>query len=103
MSRTFRRKNQHHDYEWILIDWKLRISGVRSPLNDPRSILGRKAIAHCHSDSQITMSSSAPRRCCKAYDNRLSTRNDRQMRKWLAEPAFDSIFKASHRHDANYS
>jgi hypothetical protein len=25
------------------------------------------------------------------------------MRKWLADPAFDPIFEASHRHDANYS
>jgi hypothetical protein len=25
------------------------------------------------------------------------------MRKWLADPAVDPIFEASHRHDANYS
>lgn len=83
MSRTFRRKNQQHDYEWVLIEWKSRIPGVRSPRHDPRSALGRKAIALYHSDSQITMSSSAPRWYRKVYDHRLRTRNNRQMSKWV--------------------
>jgi hypothetical protein len=103
MSRTFRRKNQQHDYEWVLIDWKSG-GGVNHTLRlDPRSSLGRKALAHYHSDNEVTMGSSAPRWYRKAYDHRLRTRNNRQMRKWLAEPAFDLIFEASHRHNANYS
>lgn len=103
MSRTFRRKNQQHDYEWVLIDWKSRTPGVRSPRHDPRSMLGRKAIAHYHSDSQMTMRSAAPHWYRKVYDHRLRTRNNRQMSKWFRDPEFDPVFEVSHRHDANYS
>ena len=103
MSRTLRRKNQQHDYVWVLIDWRSRIPGMQYPRYDSRSALGQKAIARYHSDRQVTMGRTAPRSYRKAYDHRLRTRNDRQMRKWLADPAFDPIFEASHRHDANYS
>ncbi len=103
MSRTYRRKNQQHDYEWVLIDWQSRIPGIRSPRHDPQSGLGRKAIAHYHSDSQITMRSAPPRWYRKSYDHQLRTRNNRQMRRWLEDAEFDPVFEASHRHDANYS
>jgi hypothetical protein len=103
MSRTLRRKNQQHDYDWVLIDWKACILGVQYPRHDSRSALGQKAIARYHSDSTITMGSTAPRSYRKAYDHRLRTRNNRQMRKWLKDPEFDPVFDAYHRHDANYS
>ena len=103
MSRTLRRKNQQHDYDWVLIDWRSRIPGVQYPRHDSRSALGQKAIARYHSDSTITMGSTAPRSYRKAFDHRLRTRNDRQMRKWLEDPEFDPVFDAYHRHDANYS
>lgn len=103
MSRTYRRKNQQHDYEWVLIDWQSRIPGIRSPRHDPQSALGRKAIAHYHSDSQITMRSAPPRWYRKSYDHRLRTRNNRQMRRWLQDVEFDPVFEASHWHDASYS
>ena len=57
MSRTLRRKNQQHDYEWVLIDWESCIPGIRSPRHDPLSAIGLKVIARYHSDSQVTMSS----------------------------------------------
>ena len=103
MSRTFRRKNQQHDYEWVLIDWKSRIPGIRYPRHDPQSTLGRKAIALYHSDSQMTMRSTAPHWYRKVYDHQLRTHNNRQMRRWLKDPEFAPIFETSHRHDANYS
>jgi len=103
MSRTLRRKNQQHDYEWVLIDWESCIPGIRSPRHDPLSALGLKVIARYHSDSQVTMSSTAPRWYRKSYDHRLRTRNNRQMRRWLEDAEFDPVFEASHRHDANYS
>jgi len=103
MSRTLRRKNQQHDYDWVLIDWRSRIPGVQYPRHDPRSALGQKAIARYHSESQVTMGITAPRSYRKAYDHRLPARNDRQMRKWLEDPEFDPVFEAYHRHDANYS
>jgi len=101
MSRTFRRKNQQYDYKWVLIDWKLRIAGLRSPRHDPRSPLGRKAIACYHSDSQMTMRSTAPRWYRKAYDHRRRTRNNLQMERWLAEPEYEPVFDGFHRHDAD--
>lgn len=103
MSRTYRRKNQQHDYEWVLIDWQSRIPGIRSPRHDPQSGLGRKAIAHYHSDSQMTMRSTAPRWYRKVYDHQLRSHNNRQMRRWLEDAEFDPVLEASHRHDANYS
>ena len=103
MSHTLRRKNQQHDYDWVLIDWRSRIPGVQYPRHDSRSALGQKAIAHYHSDSQTTMGSTAPRWYRKVYDHRLRTRNNRQMRKWLEDLEFDPVFEACHRHDANYS
>jgi hypothetical protein len=103
MSRTYRRKNQQHDYEWVLIDWKAHIPGAQYPRHDPRSALGRKAIARYHSDSQMTMRSTAPRWYRKVYDHQLRTHNNRQMGRSLKDPEFAPIFEASHRHDANYS
>ena len=103
MSRTYRRQNQQHDYEWVLIDWKSRIAGVQYPRHDPRSILGRKAIARYHSDSQMTLRSSAPRWYRKIHDHQLRTFNNRQMRMWLEDPRFDPVFGVSHRRNANYS
>ena len=103
MSRTLRRKNQQHDYDWVLIDWNSRFLGVQYPHHDSKLALGQKAIARYHSDSQVKMGCTAPRSYRKAYDHRLRTQNNRQMRKWLEDPEFDPVFEAYHRHDANYS
>ena len=103
MSHTLRRKNQQHDCDWVLVDWRSCIPGVQYPSHDSRSALGQKVIAHYHSHSQITMGSAAPRWYRKVYDHRLRTRNNRQMRKWLEDLEFDPVFEACHRHDANYS
>ena len=42
MSRTLRRKNQQHDYDWVLIDWRSRIPVVQYPRHDSGSALGQK-------------------------------------------------------------
>ena len=101
MSRTYRRKNQKHDYSWVLIHWGSR-GDIDLPPHDPQSVLGRRAIARYHSDRQMTMRSTAPRWYRKIFDRQLRNRNNRQMRKWLANQAYDPIFEVSHRHDANY-
>jgi hypothetical protein len=103
MSRTFRRKNQQHEYVWVLRDWDLFLKGGPSIRHDRRSIVGRKAIAIFHSDKEITMGSSAPRWYRKVFDRRRRNRNDRVMRQWLSDHSFDPVFEASHKHDANRS
>jgi len=103
MSRTVRRKNQKHEYSWVLKDWHLFIHGGPSVRHDQHSLLGKKAIALFHSDKEVTMGSSAPRWYRKVFDRRRRTRNDRMMRQWLVDREFDPVFEASHKHDANWS
>ena len=102
MSRTFRRKNQAHEYLWVLKDWDRFTYGGPNILHDHKSFAGRKAIAIFHSDAQATMSSSAPRWYRKAFDRQRRTKNNRQMRLWL-EGRVDPIFEVRHSHDANWS
>lgn len=101
MSRTYRRKNQQHEYVWALKDWDLFLSGGPSVRHDYHSFAGRKAIAKFHSDAQVTMNSSAPRWYRKVFDRRRRTRNNRMMRLWLKNLDFDPVFESSHKHDAN--
>ena len=61
MSRTYRRRRHRYEYRWVLRD------GKNSPLFGPPLLLerhsaeGRRAIARFHSDSEITLRSTAPR------------------------------------------
>ena len=102
MSRTFRRKNQQHEYSWVLKDWDIFFKGMGTAHHSPKSPAGRKAIAVFHSDAQVTMGSSAPRWYRREHDHRRRTKNNRVMRLWLAGLA-DPFFEVRHRHDANWS
>lgn len=102
MSRTFRRKNQQHEYVWVLKDWNIFFNGGLTIRHSANSVAGRKAIAIFHSDAQVTMGSSAPRWYRKAFEDRRRTRNNRVMRLWLKGIA-DPLFESRHRHDANWS
>jgi hypothetical protein len=103
MSRTFRRKNQQHEYVWVLRDWGLFLKGGPSIQYDRHSLAGKKAVARFHSDAQATMGSSAPRWYRKVFDRRRRTRNNKMMGRWFKNLDFDPVFEASHRHDANWS
>jgi len=50
MSRTFRRKREHHEYYWVLHDWESKSAYGQWVQIDPRSRVGRKAMARFHSD-----------------------------------------------------
>jgi hypothetical protein len=101
MARTFRRKQERHEYYWVLHDRESRLPyGNWMPL-DPRSRAGRKAIARFHSDKSVTMGGSAPRWYRKMSDHRIRTTNDRMLRRWLADPGFDPVFRIWHNHDAD--
>ena len=102
MARTFRRKHAQHEYSWVLRDrawWGSTFIYVRI---DPRSKEGRQALARFHSDKHVTLTP-APRSYRKVSDHRIRTRNNRMMQRWLADPNFDPIFQAWHKHDANWS
>jgi hypothetical protein len=49
------------------------------------------------------MRSSAPHWYRRAFDLRLRTLNDRQLRRWLDDPGYDPVMQIRHRHDANWS
>ena len=101
MSRTCRRRGQRHEYCWLLFD--RRAGAPIGAMLDPRSREGRRAIARFHSDSEITLGSAAPRWFRKEFDRRLRTFNNKQFRRWLADPKYDPVFEVQHRHAANWA
>lgn len=102
MSRTYRRRRHRYEYSWVLRDWET-VSFVAPLQLDRHSPEGRRAIARFHSDAEITLRSTAPRWYRKAYDQRLRTFNDKLLRRWLADPGYDSVMQVRHRHAANWS
>jgi hypothetical protein len=103
MSRTYRRRSERHDYDWILRDscW---VNGTLVTFRiDPRSKEGRRAIARFHSDAHWSLRSSAPRRYRHSFDHHLRTLNDKQIPHWLDDPGYDPVFAARHLHCANWA
>lgn len=103
MSRTYRRRGQAHEYRWVLRDRSDATPWWAYTLLDRHSREGRRALARFHSDAEVTMRSSAPRWYRREFDHRLRTMNDRQLRRWLADPGYDPVMQIRHRHDANWS
>jgi hypothetical protein len=59
MTRTYRRRGERHDYDWVLRDHRW-VDGALVPfLIDARSKGGRRAIARFHSDACWTLRSTA--------------------------------------------
>ena len=103
MSRTYRRRRHRYEYEWVLRDRNADVPFGTTVLLDPRLREGRRAIARFHSDAEVTLGSAAPRWYRKVFDRRLRTFNDRQLRRWLADPGYDPVMQVRHRHSANWS
>jgi hypothetical protein len=103
MPRTYRRRHQRYEYRWVLRDWEAAVPIGATVMFDPRSSQGRRALARFHSDNEITMRGAAPRWYRKVFNRRLRTFNEKQLRRWLADPGYDPIMQASHHHDANWS
>lgn len=104
MSRTYRRKNERHEYHRVLRDYSQEAYLPAYVPVDRHSKEGRRALARFHSDAYTSMSlkSSAPRKFRKSYQRRLNEGNQRMLRRWLADPGFDPVFDVQHRHAANY-
>jgi hypothetical protein len=103
MSRTIRRRDQQHEYSWVLRDWKRYFNEGLQFRYEPNSKEGRRAVAIFHSDKSVTMGDAAPRWYRKKYDHMRRTRNNRVMKLWLSGVDFDPVFEASHKHEANYT
>ncbi len=103
MARTFRRKQAYYEYYWVLRKWSCQYPYSFPVKIDPKSQAGRQALARFHSDKWVTMGGAAPRWYRKVYDHRLRTYNNRMLRRWIADPEFDPVFQAWHKHCANWS
>ena len=103
MSRTYRRRGARHEYRWVLREAAF-VSGRFFEIRiDRHSSPGRRAIARFHSDAEFTMRSAAPRWYRRVFDHRLRTLNDRELRRWMADPGYDPVQQVRHRHRANWS
>jgi hypothetical protein len=61
MSRTYRRRGQRRDYDWVLGDYRW-VNGALIPfLIDAHSKEGRRALARFHPDAYWTVRSTALR------------------------------------------
>jgi len=101
MSRTYCRRGQRHEYYRVLRDRRIGAHlGARLDRSSPE---GRREIARFHSDKEVTMAGGAPRWYRRAFDHRLNTFNDRQLRRWLADPGYDPVMQVRHRHSATWS
>ena len=78
MSRTYRRRGERHDYDWVLRDYRWADGTLVPFLIDPRSKEGRRAIAR-------------------------PTLNAKQFRRWLDDYGYDPVFEVRHRHNANWN
>ena len=60
MSRTYRRRGQRHDYDWVLHDSRW-VNGILVPFFiDPRSKEGRRAITRFNSDTHAERDTATP-------------------------------------------
>jgi hypothetical protein len=103
MSRTYRRRGERHEYRWVLLDWVFESGHYMRVLIESRSPDGRRAIARFHSDAEFTMRSAAPHWYRRLFDHQLRTANDRELRRWLADPNYEPVQQVRHRHRANWS
>lgn len=103
MSRTYRRRGERHDYEWVLRDYRWANRALIPFFIDLRSKEGRRAIARFHSDAYWTLRSAAPRWYRRSFDHRQRTLNARQLRRWRDDPGYDPVFDTRHRHCANWA
>jgi hypothetical protein len=103
MSRTYRRRGQRRDYDWVLRDYRWINDALVPFWIDARSKEGRRSIARFHSDAFWALRSTAPRWYRRIFDHQLRTLDAKQLRRWLNTPGYDPVFHVRHRHSANWS
>ena len=103
MSRTYRRRGARHEYAWVLRDWTFESGYPQWIEIDPNSPNGRRATARFHSDSQVTMGSGPPRWFRRMFEKTQRNANKRELDKWLADPTYEPLINARHRHSAQWA
>lgn len=103
MSRTYRRRGAQYEYRWVLLDCTLERGYIERFEIDRNSSEGRRAIARFHSDAQVTLNSGPPRWFRRLFEKSQRSANTRQMLRWLADPAYEPLINARHRHSAKWA
>ena len=103
MSRTYRRRGERHEYSWVLRDWTFEAGYVKRIALDPNSVAGRRALARFHSDAQVAMNGGVPRWFCRIFKRRQRNADTRQLLRWFADPCYEPVMNARHRHRAKWA
>jgi len=103
MSRTYRRRDERHEYRWVLRDWVIESGRVTPAVLDRHSTQGRRAIARFHSDAESTMKGGVPRWFRRIFKRRQRNANTRQLLRWLADSGYDPLMNARHRSSAKWA
>jgi hypothetical protein len=107
MSRTYRRKNQRHDYRWVLLDYARPIeSQARFKLIEIRyaanSTAGRKRIAEYHSDHAFVLGQ-APWHFRKSFKRSQRMEHQREIGRWVKNPEHPVQCDPRTRHSATWA
>lgn len=105
MSRTYRRRGERHEYRWVLRDsfFDSESRSIVRFLIDRHSPEGRRAIARFHSDADVTMLGGVPHWFCRIFKRRQRTADTRELLRWFADPGYDPVMQARHRHSAKWA
>jgi hypothetical protein len=103
MSRTYRRQHERHEYSWVLREWTFESGHLQHFTLDRHSPAGRRAIARFHSDAHVSLRSGPPRWFRRIFKRQQKTANTRQYLRWVADPGYDPLMDARHRHSAMWA
>lgn len=107
MSRTYRRKNQTHDYRWVLRDYarpagahsRFMIVAVDIPASSPQ---GRKHLAKYHSD-HASVYGQAPRLFRKLFKRKQRMGHRLEIARWLKDSEYPAQCDPRTRHSATWA
>jgi hypothetical protein len=107
MSRTYRRKNQNHDYRWVLRDYarvvesdsRLMFVAVNISANSPE---GKKQLAKYHSDHG-SVYGQAPRHFRKLFKRRQRMKHRIEIGHWLKNSEYPVQCDSRTRHSATWA
>ena len=107
MSRTYRRKNQKHDYRWVLRAYARPI-GSHSLLMfvavniSASSLEGRKRLAKYHSDHALVFGQ-APRQLRKSFKRSQRMGHRLEIGRWLKDSEYPVQCDPRTRHSATWA
>ena len=107
MSRTYRRKNQNHDYRWVLRDYvrlaepqtRFMLVAIHIPASSPE---GRKRLAKYHSD-HASIYGEAPRHVRKLFNHRQRMGHRLEIAHWLKNSEHAVQCDPRTRHSATWA